>query len=57
MVPRRRDILDRFVAELEILLEGDGVLDAREDDGGGDDQRAGDKAPLLKVRKLVPGAS
>ena len=39
------DILNRLVAELEILLDGDTVLDAHEDDGGGDEEGGGEAAP------------
>ena len=39
------DILNRLVAELEILLESDSVLDARENDRCGDEQRGGEAAP------------
>jgi hypothetical protein len=35
-----RDVLDRLVAELEILLDGDGVLDLEPDDRCGDDEGA-----------------
>lgn len=35
-----RDVLDRLVAELEVLLDGDGVLDLEPDDGRGDEEGA-----------------
>jgi hypothetical protein len=45
-IPRRLDVLNGLVTKLEILLERDSVLDAEEDDRGGNDQRASDQAPL-----------
>ena len=42
----RRDILDGLVGELEILLQIGVVLDLHEDDGGGDEQRAEQEAPI-----------
>jgi hypothetical protein len=45
-IPGRLDILDGLVTKLEILLERDSVLNAEEDDRGGNDQRASNQAPL-----------
>jgi hypothetical protein len=42
----RLDILSRLIAELEILLQRNGVLDAEEDDRRRDEKGAGDKTPL-----------
>jgi hypothetical protein len=42
----RLDILSRLIAELEILLQRNGVLDAEEDDRRGDEKGAGNKTPL-----------
>lgn len=40
------NVLDRLVAELEILLEGDGVLDLEPDDGGSAKESAAKETPL-----------
>jgi len=42
----RSDVLDRLVAELEVLLEEDGVLDLEPDDGGGEEEGAAEETPL-----------
>ena len=42
----RLDILSRLIAELEILLQRNGVMDVEEDERRGDDKGAGDKTPL-----------
>jgi hypothetical protein len=42
----RLDVLSRLIAELEILLQRNGVLDAEEDDRRGDEKGAGYKTPL-----------
>jgi hypothetical protein len=42
----RLDVLSRLIAELEILLQRNGVLDAEEDDRRGDEKGAGNKTPL-----------
>lgn len=42
----RPNILGRLVAELEILLQRNSVLDAEEDDRGGDEEGTGDNTPL-----------
>ena len=41
-----RDVGDRLIAELEILLNRHGVLDAEPDDGESNDETGGDNAPL-----------
>ena len=43
------NILDSLVRELEILLEGDGVLDLEPDDGSGQDDGGTEKTPLLRM--------
>ncbi len=52
-VPRGSDILNRLVAELQVLLKADGVLNAEEDDGSCNDERAGNKTPLRRKSWLV----
>ena len=44
----RGDILDGRVGELQILLEGSGVLDLEPDHGSGDDERCSADSPLEK---------
>ena len=43
----RGDVLDRLVAELEILLQGNSVLDLEPDDGRGEEQSAAEETPLI----------
>lgn len=40
------DVLDRLVAELEILLKGDRVLDLEPDDRCGEEEGRGEETPL-----------
>ncbi|TKW55711.1 hypothetical protein CTA1_9858 [Colletotrichum tanaceti] len=52
----RGDVGDGLVGELEVLLGGDGVLDLEEDDGGADDEGAGEAAPGGAEDGVVLGA-
>jgi hypothetical protein len=42
----RQHIGERLVGADKIRLDGDVVLDLEEDDGGGDDERTGEQAPV-----------